>query len=72
MSVACDLEYFEKTLELTANDGIARSIRDYQKTSAKVTVGNDAFQPELTTRTPPDRRRGRASKRPRFFSPTKT
>ena len=37
MSVVCDLDYLEKTLELPKGDeGVARSVRDYQKVSAVV------------------------------------
>jgi hypothetical protein len=48
MSVACNLEYFEKTLEMpTAADGVARSVRDYQNVSAAVKVGDGQFTPAL-------------------------
>jgi len=48
MSVAGDLEYYEKTLDWPAGDEPAgRSIRDYQKISATVQVGDDAYRPTL-------------------------
>ena len=48
MSVVCDVDYCEKTLEVATDaDGIWRSIRDYQKTAAKVKVGGDEFAPTL-------------------------
>ncbi len=51
MSVVCDLDYFEKTLEIgDETSDVWRSIRDYEKASAKVTVGKDGFQPALQPR----------------------
>jgi hypothetical protein len=46
MSVACDLVYAEKTLE-TPVEGAWRSVRDYQKVSTEVKVGDGLFQPTL-------------------------
>ena len=46
MSVACKLEYFEKTLATPA-DGAWRAIRDYQKVTADVKVGDGQFKPTL-------------------------
>lgn len=48
MSVVCNLDYFEKNLEVPSEaGGIARSIRDYQKSSATVKVGDGQFEPAL-------------------------
>lgn len=44
-SVNCQLEFLEKTLEVAP--GSARSIRDYQQTTAKVQIGQVKFQPTL-------------------------
>jgi hypothetical protein len=46
MSVRCDLDYFEKTVEAPA-DTACSSIRDYQKVSADVKVGDGQFKPTL-------------------------
>jgi hypothetical protein len=48
MSVECDLDYIEKTLEISAAaDAVRRSVRDYQKVSATVKVGDGEFKPAL-------------------------
>lgn len=48
MSVVCNLDYIEKNLEVpTETDGVARSVRDYQKASATVKVGDGQFDPAL-------------------------
>ena len=61
MSVECDLDYVEKTLETPADvdgvektlkapagaDGVWRSVRDYRKSSAVVKVGDGQFKPAL-------------------------
>lgn len=48
MNVTCSLDYFEKTLEVPAEpDGTWRSLRNYQKVSVSVKVGNGAFEPTL-------------------------
>ena len=48
MNVTCSLDYFEKTLEVpTEPDGTRRSVRDYQKVSAAVKVGEGKFEPTL-------------------------
>ena len=48
MSVECNLEYFEKTLETPAGrDAAWRSVRDYQKVQADVKVGDGQFKPSL-------------------------
>ena len=48
MSVECDLDYVEKTLETPADgDGVWRSVRDYRKASAVVKVGDGQFKPAL-------------------------
>jgi hypothetical protein len=48
MSVACNLDYVEKTLEAPADaDGVCRSLRDYQVVSVVVKVGDGQFEPRL-------------------------
>ncbi|MEN6407918.1 MAG: hypothetical protein ABFC77_15800 [Thermoguttaceae bacterium] len=47
MSVLCELDYVEKTLAVEKID--RRAIRDYQKVSATVRVGDSSFQPTLST-----------------------
>lgn len=48
MSVLRELDYFEKTLDIgNETSDVWRSVRDYQKASAKVTVGEDGFQRTL-------------------------
>jgi hypothetical protein len=48
MSVVCNLDYFEKNLEVHPEaDGVVRSIRDYEKSSAMVKVGDGQFEPKL-------------------------
>jgi len=48
MSVECDLDYVEKTLESPAGlDSPRRSVRDYQKIEAVVKVGDGEYKPEL-------------------------
>lgn len=46
MSVTCRLDYFEKTLEVSA-DREQRSLRNYQKTAVVVNVGDGQFEPAL-------------------------
>jgi hypothetical protein len=48
LSVTCDLDYVEKLLELPDKvDGLWRSVRDYQKASADVKVGDGQYKPAL-------------------------
>ncbi len=48
MSVLCNLDYLEKTLETPAgDDAVRRSVRDYRKVSAVVKVGDGEFTPAL-------------------------
>jgi hypothetical protein len=48
MSVDCDLDYDEKTLEIPTNDeNISRSIRSYNKAEAAIKVGDMNFKPIL-------------------------
>ena len=48
MSVLCDLDYVEKTLETpTGSEAVWRAVRDYQKVSADVKVGDGQFKPTL-------------------------
>jgi hypothetical protein len=48
MSVECNLDYFERTLEAPAGpDAVWRSVRDYQKVETEVKVGDGRFQPTL-------------------------
>ena len=48
MSVQCNLDYFERTLEIPpAADALRHSVRDYQKVEAVVKVGDGRFQPTL-------------------------
>ena len=48
MSVLCDLDYVEKTLEApTGSEAVWRAVRDYQKVSADVKVGDGQFKPTL-------------------------
>jgi hypothetical protein len=49
MSVDCDLDYNEKTLEIPAKDeNISRSIRSYNKAEAAIKVGEMDFKPTLS------------------------
>ena len=50
MSVVRELDYFEKTLDVAGEDCTGRSVRDYRKATATVTVDKDAFQPALQPR----------------------
>jgi hypothetical protein len=51
MSVLCDLDYLEKTVEIAADaDATWRSVRDYQKVSVDVKVGDGRFKPALEPR----------------------
>ncbi|MEN6367359.1 MAG: hypothetical protein ABFC88_11125 [Thermoguttaceae bacterium] len=45
MSVLCELDYLEKTLAVDQVGG--RAIRDYQKVSATVRIGDSSYQPAL-------------------------
>ena len=48
MSVLCDLDYVEKTLEApTGSEAVWRAVREYQKVSADVKVGDGQFKPTL-------------------------
>ncbi len=48
MSVECNLDYFERTLEAPSDpEAIRRAIRDYRKVEAEVKVGDGRFQPTL-------------------------
>ncbi len=48
MSVVCNLDYDEKTLETTADaSGGSRSVRYYNEATAVVKVGQDQFKPAL-------------------------
>jgi hypothetical protein len=48
MSVVCNLDYYEKPLEVsTAADATWRSVRDYQKAAVVVKVGERRFEPAL-------------------------
>ena len=48
MSVLCELDYVEKTLEVPADPKkVWRSVRDYQKVSVDVKVGDGRFKPTL-------------------------
>lgn len=48
VSVLCDLDYFEKTLDAAADANPAsRSVRDYRKVSVEVKVGDGQFKPAL-------------------------
>ena len=50
MSVLCNLDYHEKTLDVPDNrDGTWRSVRDYTKAAGVVKVGGDEFKPTLRT-----------------------
>lgn len=48
MSVVCNLDYLEKSLDVSTDaDGTMRSVRDYEKASAIVKVGDGQFDPAL-------------------------
>ena len=48
MSVVCNLDYHEKTLDVPANgDGTWRSVRDYAKAAGLVKIGGDEIKPTL-------------------------
>ena len=48
MSVVCNLDYYEKTLDApAAADALWRSVRDYQKVSVVVWVADGQFEPAL-------------------------
>ncbi len=48
MGVACNLDYFERTLETPPGpEAVWRGVRDYQKVEAEVKVGDGRFQPTL-------------------------
>lgn len=48
MSVVCNLDYIEKCLEVSGEaNNVVRAVRDYQKVSATVKVGDGQFEPTL-------------------------
>jgi hypothetical protein len=48
MSVECNLDYFERTLEAPPGpQAVWRGVRDYQKVETEVKVGDGRFQPTL-------------------------